>query len=283
MSKNIKIGSPQYIKNNNLNLILITNQIEVALLAQSSGVDRVMVDLEKIGKLERQGHLDTLISDHSEEDITLLRNILSESDLMVRVNPINDMSQLEVNNVIKRGADIVMLPMFKSVSDVGKFIQYVDKRAVVSLLLETKEALMNIDNLIELSGIDEIHIGLNDLHLSMGLSFMFEFLTNGILDDLSYKIKKAGIKFGFGGIARMGHGSLDSSIIISEHARLGSCMAILSRDFHNKNINLSEEIFKIRNHIKFVNSSNVSEKNHIIAQKRIQEIVKIIKNKKKND
>lgn len=281
MLKNIKIGSLQYIKIINVNLILITNEIDTALLAESSGVDRIMVDLEKIGKKERQGHLDTLISDHSEKDITLLKNILKKSNLMVRVNPLNEMSQLEINNVIKRGADIIMLPMFKSISDVNKFIQYVDKRAIVSLLLETKEALMDIDNLLKLEGIDEIHIGLNDLHLSLGLDFMFEFLTNGVLDDLSEKIQNANIKFGFGGIARIGHGYLDSSVIISEHVRLGSCMTILSRDFHSKNINFPEEVLKIRNHIKFVNNSNALDENHVIAQKRIQKIVKKIKDSKK--
>ena len=32
------------------------------------------------------------------------------------------------------------------------------------------------------SGLDDFHIGLNDLHLDMGLDFMFELFASGLLD-----------------------------------------------------------------------------------------------------
>ncbi|WP_214834823.1 hypothetical protein [Exiguobacterium sp. E4787] len=44
-----------------LKLMYITNEPNIALLAEQNGVDWVFVDLELNGKEERQGHLDTVI------------------------------------------------------------------------------------------------------------------------------------------------------------------------------------------------------------------------------
>ena len=41
------------------------------------------------------------------------------------------------------------------------------------LLLETPEAVEIIDDILDIDGIDEIHIGLNDLHLGYKMKFMF--------------------------------------------------------------------------------------------------------------
>ena len=38
-----------------LKLMYITNQPEIAQIAESAGVDRIFVDLEYIGKSDRQG------------------------------------------------------------------------------------------------------------------------------------------------------------------------------------------------------------------------------------
>ena len=247
-----------------MELMLITNNAEIAMYAERSGVDRVMVDLEVLGKEDRQGHLDTVISEHSIDDILNIRNAISKSKLVVRVNPIHDDSINEIDEVVNRGADAVMLPMFKTADEVEKFIHFLNGRATSILLLETPQALVRIDEILLVPQIDEIYIGLNDLHLGMGLDFMFELLSGGIVEYLSEKIKSAGIKFGFGGIARLGQGKLDSSLILSEHHRLGSQVVILSRDFHGgaknlselmKNVDLKFEVNKIRSFIKTLDSS----------------------------
>jgi citrate lyase beta subunit len=221
-----------------LEYILITNDVNQAVEAQVSKVSRVMVDLELIGKDKRQGHLNTVISRHSIHDIENLRRVLDESQLMVRVNPINAHSKNEIDSVIDLGADVIMLPMFTTCFEVETFIELVDRRAIVNLLLETPQALVRVDEILRVDGIDEVHVGLNDLHLGLGINFMFELLSGGIVEYLASKITQAGIKFGFGGIAQLGKGMLDSSLILSEHYRLGSEMVILSREF---NSNLSED------------------------------------------
>ena len=76
-----------------------------------------------------------------------------------------------------------------------------------------------------------IHIGLNDLHLSLGMKFMFQLLTDGIVESLADKIKAKGIPFGFGGLARLDAGAVPGKCVLKEHYRLGSSMVIVSRTF----------------------------------------------------
>lgn len=216
-----------------MNFMIIENDLELIKKYDSIGVDRIFIDLEILGKKERQGHLDTVISEHSIEDIKNIKPYLKNSKLLVRINPINMNSRLEIDTCIGYGADIIMLPMFKTKKEVETFISFVNKRAKVCLLIETTEALCRIDDILELNGIDEIHIGLNDLHLAMNLNFMFELLSGGIVDYLSNKIKNKNIPFGFGGIATLDSGMISGEMVLKEHIRLDSSIVILSRAFKN--------------------------------------------------
>lgn len=267
-------------------LMLVTNQPDIAQEAQSAGIDRIFVDLEILGKRDRQGHLDTVISSHSLDDIPKIRNVLDRSDLLVRINPFHEGTGFEITEAISRGADILMLPMFKTAKEVVFFVKQVNKRATTNLLLETPQALVRIDEILEVEGIDEIHIGLNDLHLGMGLDFMFELLSGGIIDYLSEKIKPKGIRFGFGGVARIGQGTLPADMILAEHYRLGSEMVILSRDFHGrattieqlrKNLDLKFEVSKIRDYEKIL-LDRTPEEFQIIREEIIRRIRNIVKN-----
>lgn len=231
-----------------LKLMYITNSVDVALIAEKYGVDRIWIDLETLGKQERQGRIDSVKSKHSINDIKKISPKLTKSEMLVRVNPINPCSKEEIDKVIEAGADIIMLPMWKSLDDVKNFLTIVDKRIKTTLLLETKEAVECLDEVLENGGFDEIHIGLNDLHLSYHLKFMFELLANGTVEKICNKIKNYNIPYGFGGVARLGEGTLPAEKIIMEHYRLGSSRAILSRSFCNvdKTASLDEvkEIFK---------------------------------------
>lgn len=229
-----------------LKLMYITNDCKVAQIAENAGVDRIFIDLEINGKEERQGHLDTVISKHQITDVGRIKPVLHHAELLVRVNPIYEGSKKEIDSVIQQGADVVMLPFFKTPEEVKTFIQFVNKRAKVCLLCETPEAVEKIDEILELKGIDEIHIGLNDLHLGYKMKFMFQLLADGTVEMLCNKFKKAGIEYGFGGIARVGTGDLSAEKIIREHYRLGSTMVILSRSFCNtKTIQDANQIAEI--------------------------------------
>ncbi len=270
-----------------LKLMYITNSEGIAEIAESSGVDWIFIDLEINGKEERQGHLDTVISRHHIDDVKKIKGVLMKSKLLVRVNPIYDDSKAEIDRVINDGADIVMLPFFKTKEEVETFVNYVNGRVRTCLLLETPEAVENVDSILTVQGIDYIHIGLNDLHLGYKMKFMFELLADGTVEKLCKKIKEKGIPYGFGGIAQIGQGTLPSESIITEHYRLGSSMVILSRGFCNANeiedINKVEEVFRtgvndIRNYeSKLVNESiDYFESNKDFVYRKVDEIVKCI-------
>lgn len=239
-----------------LKLMLITNNVEIATHAVASGVDRLFVDLETRGKEERQGHLDTHRAEHTPDDVRRLRAALPDAEIMARINPLYAGSGDEIDALIAAGADYLMLPMFRTEQEVGGFLDLVDGRAGTTLLLETPQALVRIDEILEhRARIDEIHVGLNDLHLGMGLDFMFELLSGGIVEYLAGKIRGSGIRFGFGGIACIGEGMVPAELVVGEHVRLGSEMVILSRAFHrqattlaelNERLDLAAEVRKVR-------------------------------------
>ena len=236
-----------------LKLMYITNRPEIALIAEKNGVDRIFVDMEYIGKAERQGNLDTVQNHHTIHDIAVLRSVLTQSELLVRVNPIHEKtseytsSEEEIEAAIQAGADIVMLPFFKTVAEVKRFLRIVDGRVKTMLLLETPEAVDALNEILTIPGIDEIHIGINDLSIGYGKRFMFELLTDGTVERLCRKIRQKGIFYGFGGIASLGRGLVPAEMIIKEHYWLGSQMAILSRSFCNvdryDDMDAVEEIF----------------------------------------
>ena len=157
-----------------LKLMYITNRPDVAKIAEENGVDRIFVDMEYIGKAERQGKMDTVQNHHTIEDVRKVRAVLNKAELLVRLNPIHNAteeycsSEDEINAVIDAGADIVMLPYFKTIEEIHRFITAVNGRVKTMLLLETKEAVAITDVILTMKGIDEIHIGLNDLCISYG-------------------------------------------------------------------------------------------------------------------
>ena len=225
-----------------LKLMYITNRPEVAVIAQDAGVDRIFVDMEYNGKDQRQGGMNTAQNHHTLEDVKRIREVVDRAELMVRVNPIHEKSETsssseeEIEAVLQCGAEVIMLPYFKTVQEIRRFIDIVDHRAKVFPLLETPEAVECMDEILRIEGIDEIHFGLNDLGIGYGKQFLFELLADGTVEKLCAKAKAAGIPYGFGGVARPGHGLLPAEKIIRDHYYYGSSRVILSRAFCNANL-----------------------------------------------
>ena len=256
-----------------LNLMILAADPKSAAEAQEAGVDRIFYDLEYIGKAERQRGRDTVKSLNSIDDIPSVRSVLTTSQLLVRTNPIHAYSQSEVDKAIQYGADILMLPMVMDHHDVEQYVKMVNGRARICIMIETAASMARIDKILSVPGVDEIFVGLNDLHISMNLTFMFELLSGGIVEYIADRCNRAKMPFGFGGIARIGDGLLPSDYILGEHVRLGSQSVILSRSFKGevgdatKDFRLIDEVNKVRYRIDEIQKWDTEE--HKLNQKRI--------------
>ena len=268
-----------------LKLMILADTPEAAAAAQEAGVDRIFYDLEYVGKAERQYGRNTVLSNNNIEDLPQIRKVVTTSELLVRTNPINPYISIEVEKAIEYGADILMLPMVMDHNDVETYVKLVGGRAKVCIMIETAAALTRLDKILAVPGIDEIFIGLNDLHITMGLTFMFELLSGGLVEFVASKCQKAGIPFGFGGIARIGEGLLPSDYILGEHVRLGSTSVILSRTFKGvigvdanaRPVNLAEEVGKVRDRLHQIESWTEDEHNE--NRKKIAASVDVVINK----
>lgn len=276
-----------------IKLMYITNRPEVARIAEDAGVDRIFVDMEYIGKGLRQGGMDTVQSHHTTADVARMARTVQKAELLVRCNPIHEAtadygsSREEIDAIIENGAQVIMLPYFKTAAEVEEFVRLVDGRAKTLPLMETREAAENADEILRVDGIDEIYVGLNDMSLSYGYSFMFQLLADGTVDRLAEKFRAKDIPFGFGGIASLTGGLLPGAYVLKEHYRLGSSRVILARSFCNTQTASSmDEIEKtfqtgvrdIRELEKICQTTTVDYgENHRIVQEKVAEILSLKK------
>jgi 2-keto-3-deoxy-L-rhamnonate aldolase RhmA len=220
--------------------MLITNDPLLAAEAREAGIDRLMVDLETIGKKERQASRNTFISAHRKEDIASIRSAF-DGELVVRINPWHENSPAELDHAVAAGADLVMLPMITELAQIDAFLRALAGRARPLPLIETEYSMRHLTEIAARPEITELYIGLNDLHLSLGMEFLFEPLAVGLIDQMAQTIKALGKAFGFGGIAAMGGGGeLPPENILAEHVRLGSGCVILSSRF-GRDIRIEEK------------------------------------------
>lgn len=244
--------------------MILASDPQQAKIAEDAGVDRIFYDLEYINKAERQRGRNTVISHNDIDGIPRVKNVLQKAELLVRTNPIHAYSKDEVDKAITYGAEVLMLPMVVSDEQIKEYVDYVNGRAKISIMIETAQALARVDDFLSVDGVDEYFVGLNDLHISLGLDFMFELLSDGLLEYLADKFNQKGKNWGFGGIARIGEGTLPAERILAEHVRLKSGSVILSRTFkglleRTDDItigNIDEEIKKIRDTYNYISQWN---------------------------
>ena len=214
-------------------LTLITDDPALAARADRAGVNRVGLDLEVLGKAERQAGEDTRLSRHSLEDLAKIAPALTRADLFARLNPLNPGTRDEVERAVELGARVLMLPFFRTAHEVETFVRLVDGRAHVTLLLETPPAVVRIREIVAVPGVREIMIGLNDLRLAFGVSSHFEVLASPLLDGLAGEVRRAGLIFSVGGVARPDDGSLPISpdLVLAQYPRLNATGAWVARSF----------------------------------------------------
>ncbi len=199
----------------------------------------IFLDFEKIGKQERQKGLNTFITHHQLEDLVTIRKIFKNNKLMIRTNPLNDKTLQELNYFKNFSPYFFMLPNYQSYKDLNKFFNLINNKKInIFPLCENKNAIEDLENIDKLNfSLKYLLFGLNDLKISYGYKFLFESLSNGLIENSINTLKKLkSVNYGFGGIASVDTGLIDSRRILTEHFRLKSKFVILSRSFY-ENIN----------------------------------------------
>ena len=229
---------------------LFTNDPGLAAEADEAGIDRIGIDLDRLGKTDRQSPA-FRISNHADGDLDAIGDVVKRGRLFARTDPIHAGLSRQIDELIARGAEVLMLPMFRSRDDVERFVDMVGGRATVSVLVETAAAAVRIHEVVCVEGIDEVFVGLNDLHLSLGLDSRFEVISSGLMDAIAREVHAAGLRFGFGGVGRATDRSLPvpSALVYPQYARLGARGAIIARSFlgrQGERVNLREAVMEAR-------------------------------------
>lgn len=215
-------------------LTLLSNEKAWIGAADEAGIQKIGIDVERLGKAKRQGILsDARISAHELEDLRAVASTVKHACTFVRLNPLHSGTAGEVDLALALGARELMLPFFRSAQEASTFIGIVGGRARVALLVETVAAVNALDAIVKLSGIDEIMVGLNDLHLELRLSSPMEVAASDLLDRIADTVHGAGLRFGFGGVARPNDASLPikADLILARYAQTGAQSAWISRSF----------------------------------------------------
>jgi len=217
-------------------LTLFTNQPALAAAADRAGVDRIGPDLERLGKYERQAGMGHWISDHCEEDAPAVFAAMHRAARFVRCNAPHAALADEIDRLIGHGAEVIMLPHFRSVAEARDFVAAVGGRARTVLLVETVSAALRVGELCRISGLDEIHFGLNDLSLELGVNNQFSVLCSPLLEAACATLNERGFPYAAGGIGRALDTSLPvpSELVYAQYPRLGASGALLSRVFFAK-------------------------------------------------
>lgn len=216
-----------------LALTLITGDPAWASAAVEAGIDRVLVDLERLGKAERQAGRHLRLSSLQWDDVAAVRAALPAGTLMVRLDPLHDGTRAQVERALELGADRLMLPYFAGADEIFRFCDIVAGRVPVVPLIERLSAMRDAERLIAGGRVEEIHVGLNDLAIDCGLDSHIPLWTSSVVADLAAQAGRHGLRFGIGGVTdpRCDGLPVDPDWIIAQQVRLGSRSALLGRHF----------------------------------------------------
>lgn len=212
--------------------MMVTSDPEVAAYAVDSGVDRIFVDLETRGKSERQQGLGMFLSRAQLDDVARVREAVPPGRLLVRINGTWEHTIEEVTAVVESGADLIMVPMFTQASEIEAVCAAAGGAPVIPLF-ETAESVLVARQVMALPGVAEGYVGLNDLALSFGQSFLFRAMLDDRFGRLCGSLQMSGKPFGIGGIGRIGSGQVPADLLLGEYMRRGASRVILSRAFRD--------------------------------------------------
>lgn len=195
---------------------------------QDAGFSSFIVDLEYMGKDMRQLGFDTEINRSTPEDIRAVAAI-PQTRLWARLNSFGDHTRDEVEGAIESGANVVVLPMVRSLMEVEQFTRLVDERAEICAMMETPECVA-IATELERTPITSVYFGLNDYAIATSQLNIFQPIRDGVIQRVREALRSK--RFGFGGLTHTAFGHpVPSIMILHEFERLDCQMTFLRRSF----------------------------------------------------
>jgi hypothetical protein len=213
----------------------MTTDPALAAAGDRAGIQRIGIDFEHLGKAERQAGYDTRVSRHDWPDLAAVAAVLRRAAAFARLNSLHDGSAEEVERALSCGARVLMLPFFRTASEVERFVALVRGRAEVMALVETAPAAVRIREIMAVRGVDEIMIGLNDMRLQLGIANHFELLASPMIEGICGALRSDGRPFSLAGVARPGDPSMPvpSELVYAQYPRLGATGGLVTRSFMN--------------------------------------------------
>ena len=191
---------------------------QVAEIISDSGFDWVLIDME-----------------HSAISLESVQNALQiMGDKILRIVRVPGNDEIWIKRVLDTGCDGILVPMVNSAADALKVIQYskyplegkrsvglsrahsfgpgfshyvenANRDLVVMIQIEHKDAVKNIDEILNVKGIDSVFIGPYDLSASMGLTGQLNHPeVKAAIQLIKDKCRKAGLPYGIFGMTAEG-------------------------------------------------------------------------------
>jgi len=196
----------------------------------------VVVDWERRGKRRRQAGADTQVNADTPVDLAAVRAAVGDRGrVLCRVNGWGPWTAAEIDLAAALGADEILLPMVRGEADVDAALGAVDGAGLgagLGILVETVDAVRQVEALVAGRRLSRVYLGLNDLRIDRRARCLFTPLVDGTVDRIAAAVAAAGVPFGVAGLTVPDGGSpVPCRLVNGALARVGASFTFLRRSF----------------------------------------------------
>lgn len=219
--------------NREVTLSLWTAERSLAAACARGGVDRLGVDLEGESKAARQSRDGSnWFSDHRVEDLQAHQEVLP-GRLFARTGEVTAGWPEQADRLVRAGASWLMLPNLRELAQVQSAAKHLGARASVIPMIENRQALRMLPDLIASRICQEVYFGPNDLSRSLGLPTRFHAMLDPEILAAMEMCRAASLPFGIGGGAAPQTPGLPvpAALVLRFLAGVGVTRLLLGRSF----------------------------------------------------
>ena len=196
----------------------------------------MVVDWERRGKRRRQAGADTQINADTPADLAAVRDAVADRGrVLCRVNGWGPWTAGEIDLAVALGADEILLPMVRGEADVDAALAVVQgcrRPAGLGILVETVDALRQVESLVTGRPLSRVYLGLNDLRIDRRARCLFTPLVDGTVDRVAGVAAAAAVPFGAAGLTVPEGGSpVPCRLLNGALAKVGASFTFLRRSF----------------------------------------------------